>query len=86
MTAPTLAGICRADRDVQHPLSANDLVELNAELYADGITVKVEGPERGTRIVVLHPALALTTERQVHAARLVVDRTDATVRWAGVAW
>lgn len=83
MTASTLAGICRADRPVQHPLTAWDLTELNAELWADGITVKVEGPEAGPRIVVLHMALKLTTDRQVHAMRLVLSRTDATVRWAG---
>ena len=83
MTASTLAGICRADRPVRHPLTAWDLDELNAELWADGITVKVEGPEDGPRIVVLHMAKALATDRQVHAMRLVMDRTDATVRWAG---
>lgn len=83
MTAPTLAGICRADRPVCHPLTAWDLDELNAELYADGITVQVVGPEDGPRTVVLHMALALTTDRQVHAMRLVMARTDATVRWAG---
>jgi hypothetical protein len=83
VTASTLAGICRADRPVRHPLTAWDLTELNAELHDDGVTVKVVGPEDGPGIVVLHMATPLTTDRQVHAMRLVMDRTDATVRWAG---
>jgi hypothetical protein len=81
MTAPKLAGICRNDRPVRHPLSAMELNNLNATLYADGVPVTVQTV--GTTLVVLWPALALTTEQQVHAVRLVTARTDATVRWAG---
>jgi hypothetical protein len=85
MTAPTLAGICRADRPVRHPLTARELSDLNADLYADGVpvTVQIVGPQQGPRTVVLWPSLKLTTAQQAHTLRLVTARTDATVRWAG---
>ncbi len=83
MTAPTLPNLCRCDLPVRHPLTADDLADLNAELYAAGITVRVEGPDRDSRVVVLHPALSLSTAQQVHAVWLVKQRTDAPVRWVG---
>lgn len=79
-----ITGDCRCDRPVLHHLSTQEACGLTDRLWLDGVpvTVRVDGPQR---TVVLHPALALTTAQQVRALHLVCDKTDAPVRWAGVA-
>lgn len=80
MTASTLAGLCRADRPVQHPLTHDDLHALNWALTRDDVPVTVRSD--GGRII-LHPALTLTTRQVAHTLLLVCARTDAPVRWVG---
>lgn len=79
-----ISGDCRCDRPVLHRLTPAEAAALNARLEAERVpvTVRIDNPAAD---VVLWPALELTTEQQVHAMRLVCDRTDAPVRWAGVA-
>ncbi|GAA2681875.1 hypothetical protein [Actinoplanes palleronii] len=79
-----VAGCCRDDRPVQHPLTAAEANAITRQLDLEGVpvTVRVDGPDRQ---VVLWPALALTTEQEVRTLRLVCADTDAPVRWAGVA-
>jgi hypothetical protein len=85
VTASTLAGVCRADLPVRHPLSRDEAADLSADLAADGVPVVVQlgGPERGPVEVVLWTALQLETWQQAHALRLVTARTDSRVHWAG---
>lgn len=84
MTAPILAGVCRCDLPVRHPLSASEAEMLTRELSRDDVpvTVRVDGP--GGQVL-LWPALALTTRQQVHTLNVVRRVTDAPVRWAGAA-
>jgi hypothetical protein len=81
--AVPITGVCRDDRPVLHPLGPVEAYRLTCRLELDDVpvTVKVDGP--GT--VVLWPAVALTTKQEVHAMHVVLDATDAPVRWAGVA-
>jgi len=65
----------------RHPLSAAEVERLNEALAADNVPVTVQVPAPGR--VVLWPALALTSRQEAHTLRLVMDETDATVRWAG---
>lgn len=85
MTASTLAGVCRADHPVRHPLTGKEAADLSADLAADGVpvTVQLGGPERGPVEVVLWTAVALETWQMAHALRLVTRATDSRVRWAG---
>lgn len=79
-----ISGDFRCDRPVLHYLSHQEVCGLTDELWHDGVpvTVRVDGP---ARTVVLWPALALTSQQEAHALHVVCDRTDAPVRWAGVA-
>ena len=85
MTASTLAGVCRADRPVRHPLSATEARNLTIALATDGVpvTVQLGGPERGPVEVILWTAVALETWQMAHALRLVTRATDSRVHWAG---
>ena len=78
-----VAGDCRADRPVLRPLSAIAAQVLSELLQRDGVpvTVRVDGPDT----VVLWPALALTSEQEAQTLHAVLPKTDAPVRWAGVA-
>lgn len=78
-----VAGDCRCDRPVLHRLTQMEAYALTERLQRDDVpvTVRVDGPDT----VVLWPALALTPRQEAHALRLVLGRTDAPVRWAGVA-
>ncbi|WP_328465466.1 hypothetical protein OHA21_43660 [Actinoplanes sp. NBC_00393] len=80
-----VAGVCRCDRPVLRPLGRMAAYALTERLQRDDVpvTVRVDGPEGAP--VVLWPALALTPRQEAHTLRLVLDRTDAPVRWAGVA-
>lgn len=79
-----VAGTCRVDRPVLRPLDRMAAHSITDRLQRDEIpvTVRVDGPDG---VVVLWPALALSTEQEVRALTAVLDRTDAPVRWAGVA-
>lgn len=76
-----IAGDVRCDRPVLHPLTAMDAYRLTCRLALDDVpvTVRVDGPG----VVVLWPAVALTTVQEVRALRAVLPATDAPVRWAG---
>lgn len=78
----SLPGVCRCDLPVLHPLAPMEAYALTRRFDREGlpVTVKADGPG----VVVLWPALALTTRQQVHAMRVVKAETDAPVRWAGV--
>lgn len=79
-----IAGDVRCDRPVLHPLSQMDAYRLTCRLALDDVpvTVRVDGPPGGS-VVVLWPAVALTTVQEVRALRAVLPETDAPVRWAG---
>jgi hypothetical protein len=85
MTASTLAGICRADRPVLHPLTADELAALNAALAADGVpvTAQIDGRPWRAATVTLWPSLAIDSRQMAHTLLLVCGRTDLPVRWAG---
>lgn len=80
-----LAGVCRADLPVLHPLTAMEAYELTCRLALDDVpvTVRVDGPDGGPREVVLWPALALTARQQAHTLVEVRRVTDAPMHWAG---
>lgn len=80
-----LDGVCRCDRPVLHPLDRVEAYKLTRRLQLDEVPVTVQVPTEAEDLVVLFPALALTTRQQVHAMRVVKSTTDAPVRWAGVA-
>jgi hypothetical protein len=66
----------------QHMLTRQEIGWINAVLDVAGIPVEVE--LCGTAVVVT-PRRELTTEQEVRALSEVLDRTDAPVRWAGMA-
>ncbi|GIE75760.1 hypothetical protein Aph02nite_17100 [Actinoplanes philippinensis] len=66
----------------RHPLTSAELAWINTVLDLAGIPVEVQ--TCGTAVVVT-PQSKLTTEQEVRALTEVLDRTDAPVRWAGVA-
>jgi hypothetical protein len=80
-----LAGTCRADRPVRHPLTRDEADDLTRDLAADGVpvTVQIDRREHGAAEVVLWPALALTSWQMAHTLLLVIARTDSRVHWAG---
>jgi hypothetical protein len=77
-----VAGTCRNDRPVQHPLTRQEIGWINAVLDLAGIPVEVT--LSGTAVV-MTPSRELTTEQEVRTLRTVLPKTDAPVRWAGVA-
>lgn len=76
-----VAGDVRCDRPVLHPLTSADAKRLTCRLALQDVpvTVRVDGPG----VVVLWPAVELTTAQEVRALRAVLPETDAPVRWAG---
>jgi hypothetical protein len=76
-------GVCRCDRPVLAPLDPVTAKTLNVRLKAKGIPVTVQLPTEG--VAVLWPAVALTTEQEMHTYALVTAETDMPMRWAGVA-
>jgi hypothetical protein len=74
-------GICRCDRPVLAPLTRESLTALNEQLEADRIPVTVQLPAAG--VMQLWPLVALTTQQEAHAYRLVTAVTDMPITWAG---
>lgn len=76
-----IAGDVRCDRPVLHPLTAQAAARLSLRLAMDDVpvTVRVDGPG----VVVLWPAVALTTKQEARVLHAVLPETDAPVRWAG---
>ena len=77
-----IAGDCRADRPVLHPLTDEEIVWINVALDLAGLPVSIE---RCGDAVVVTSRRELTTDEEVRALGTVLPRTDAPVRWAGVA-
>jgi hypothetical protein len=77
-----IAGVHRCDLPVRHPLTAAEAERLTAQLRYDNVpvTVRLDGPPG---LVLLWPALTLTSRQQAHTLVTVRRATDAPVRWAG---
>lgn len=81
-----VTGVCRdqpADKPVLRPLGRMEAYALSDRLQRDGVPVTVQVPV--DNLVVLWPALQLDAQQQAHTLNLVVEATDAPVRWAGAA-
>lgn len=69
-------------QEPQHPLTVQEIAWISTVLDVAGIPVDLT-VSGGT--VVVTPRRELTTSEEVRALRQVAGRTDAPVRWAGVA-
>jgi hypothetical protein len=65
-----------------HPLTVSEACWICAVLGASGVPVHVD--VRGPAVVIT-PLRTLSTAQEVRALTAVLERTDAPVRWAGVA-
>lgn len=69
-------------QEPRHPLTVAEACWICAVLGASGVPVHVD--VRGPAVVIT-PLRTLSTAQEVRALNAVLDRTDAPVRWAGVA-